>query len=62
MTTISIPLWLLIFLVATNVIVWVVGLIILYIIFGILDFTYHQRHKSDKTNCPDKIEKEKEDD
>ena len=36
----------------------IVALVLLYILFGILDLTYQERHKKQETKskCPDKIE------
>ena len=42
----------------------VVAVILIYIICGILDLTYHERHKkrTTKSDCPEKIEKGGSDD
>ena len=54
---ITIPFWLLIALLITNVIVWFVVITIAYIIGGILDLTYHERHKKHRNNnCPYEVE------
>ena len=42
----------------------IIALILLYIIAGILDITYHQRHRSSGTkhDCPDYVESEEDND
>jgi len=39
----------------------ILALIFVYIVAGILDLTYHQRHKEKDNNCPDYIDREDND-
>ena len=57
---INIPIWLLVVLIATNFFVVLLVLVNIYVLFGILDLTYHNRHKPKKSeqDCPDEIDKQ----
>ena len=59
-TMISLPIWLFVLMCVLSAFgILVVFLCILYIVFLILDLTYHERHPSKKeSKCPDFIDKE----
>lgn len=55
---INLPIWLLVVLIATNIIVWLAVSFFAYLIAYIRDITYYNRHKPNKReqNCPYEVD------